>query len=122
MGDSGAPDIIVSLRDTNVTGWIEVKQPSGSLSAGQKLTTLDHIQKNRRVLIADDLDDVLLWLKDPSYHGKEKWIKKLHEVRHYTPKPFKGTIGFKGTIYEELAKQRDLRAAMRQQEIGDAPF
>lgn len=86
------------------------------------MTIKDHIDHGRMVLIADSLDDVLQWLKDPSYHGKEKWLKKLHEVKHYKPRPFKGTIGLKGTEWEKLAEARDIRIRLREEEIGPVPF
>ena len=86
MCEKGTPDVITSLPDGS-WGCIEVKSKSGILS-GDQITTLRGIaKKGLKWLVADDIDDLVKWLANPEYHGKERHIKALNERFAYSQVP-----------------------------------
>lgn len=94
LAPPGTPDCITSLPDGS-WGCIEVKSKTGTLSSDQ-ITTLRNIaSKGLKWLVADDIDDLVKWLANPEYHGKERHIKALNTRFAYSevPKSKKFTSG-----------------------------
>ena len=123
MGSAGQTDLIVGIKPDWIMGWVEVKEPSGSLSEKQRLVFRDHDTNKRRWLVACDVEDVIEWLKNPSYHGKERFVTQVFtNIKHrpYVPKPYKDP--FKGTPYEEMRDYRDKRTAAEEARNGLPPF
>ena len=86
LAKRGHPDIVCALPDKTI-GFIEVKSKTGTLSTDQ-ITTLRNIaSKGLKWLVADDIDDLVKWLADPSYHGKGRHIKALNKKFAYSEVP-----------------------------------
>jgi len=125
MGDAGQTDITVGIKTPTAweIGFLEVKLSTGRVSESQKFTLRDHNAKGRRWLVACDIDDVEEWLKNPEYHGKEKFVKQVfHDKKRRERKKRVGYEPLKGTKWENLKELRDKRIEVSKPQLEDIPF
>lgn len=120
LAPAGTTDLLCGRPD-GLFGAVEAKRPLGYLSYKQRLTLRDLHKRGLCYAVMDDPSEVETWLKDKSWHGKERWIKQIWSEVTPSSKPVIPT-GLAGTPYEGLKQVAEAKRRAFEESIGEAPF